>query len=145
MNSTRTAFPHVEVHDSFGAKDAEFRHLLASTGMTLREHFAGLAMQGMVSSIHNEEAFDRFRAHAAAQGMTVSQWIARDSFKQADAMLAAGEQTNELERLRAERDALARAALAWWEGELDAQGDEFVRHDTTPEFVTLAIATGVEP
>lgn len=58
-------------------------------GMTLRDYFAAKAMQGMVSSITDEDGYDRFRAHAAAQGLSVSQWIARDSYKQADAMLEA--------------------------------------------------------
>lgn len=141
MNKDRTAYPHGEVHDSFGAKGLEFRHLLASTGMTLREHFAGLAMQGMVSSIHTEAGYLRLRSMAAEHGLTVSQWIARDSFKQADAMLAADEQPSELERITAERDTMARAILQWWEDHQAGMGPI----SGEPEFVAMAIETGVEP
>lgn len=113
----------------------------------LRQHYAGLAMQGMVSSIHGEAGYQRLRFMAQQEDMSVGQWIARDAFKQADAMLAAGEQTNELERLRAERDALARAILQWWDEWKDDGGLDGVLHlnGGEPEFVTVAIATGVEP
>lgn len=112
-----------------------------------RRHYAGLAMQGMVSSIHDERGYDRLKLHAQVEGLTVSQWIARDSFKQADAMLAAGEQVNELERLRGERDAMARSILAWWEQAV-ASGDGGEGGQLFPEepaFVTQAIALGIEP
>ena len=58
-------------------------------GMSLRDWFAGRAMQGIVSSIDSEDNYLRLRNHAMADGLTVSQWIARDAYKQADAMLAA--------------------------------------------------------
>jgi hypothetical protein len=58
------------------------------TGMSLRDYLAAKAMQGIVSSIDSEENYERLRGHAKAQGLTLSQWIARDSYKQADAMLA---------------------------------------------------------
>lgn len=111
-----------------------------------RRHYAGLAMQGMVSSIHDERGYDRLKLHAQVEGLTVSQWIARDSFKQADAMMAAGEQQSELERLTAERDAMARAILAWWdEWKDDGAIDGVCRNGEEPEFVTQAIALGIEP
>jgi hypothetical protein len=112
------------------------RRLLS--GMSMRQHYAGLAMQGMVSSIHSEEGYRRLRAIAADEGLTVSQWIARDSFKQADAMLSAGDQPGELERVTAERDTMARAILQWWEANQLDTGAE-------PAFVTQAIELGIDP
>lgn len=60
-------------------------------GMTLRDYFAAKAMQGIVSSIDGESNYDRLRTHAGRQAMTLSQWIARDAYKQADAMMIARE------------------------------------------------------
>ena len=60
-------------------------------GMTLRDYFAAKAMQGVVSSIATEDDYRRLSGHASASGLTVSEWIARDAFKQADAMLKARE------------------------------------------------------
>lgn len=144
----QSAYPHAEIHDSFSNLGSPQRHLVASTGMTLHQHYAGLAMQAMVSSIHNEEGFDRFRAHARAEGLSVSQWIARDSFKQADAMVAASEGQSELERVTAERDELARGVLEWWEEhqyDTVSDGQESRNlYDEEPGFVTAAIDTGVQ-
>lgn len=58
-------------------------------GMTLRDYFAAKAMQGIVSSIDGEDNYRRLRGHATDAGLSVSEWIARDSYKQADAMLKA--------------------------------------------------------
>lgn len=60
-------------------------------GASLRDYFAAAAMQGIVSSIDSEPNYQRLRGHAAALGLSVSQWIARDAYKQADAMIAARE------------------------------------------------------
>ena len=56
-------------------------------GMTLRDYFATAAMQGIVGSIDSEENYSRLRAHAKEIDLTVSQWIALNAYKQADAML----------------------------------------------------------
>lgn len=58
----------------------------------LRDEFAMAAMNGIVGSIDSEENYIRLRNHALAKGISLSQWIANDSYKQADAMLAAREQ-----------------------------------------------------
>lgn len=58
-------------------------------GLTKREYLAGLAMQAIVSSIDSEENYQRLKGHASARGLKVSQWIANDAVKQADAILAA--------------------------------------------------------
>lgn len=60
-------------------------------GMTLRDYFAAKAMQGIVSSIDGEANYQRLRGHATDAGLSVSEWIARDAYKQADAMLKARE------------------------------------------------------
>ena len=57
-------------------------------GMDLRDYFAANAMQGIVSSIDSEDNYQRLRGHASKGGLSVSEWIACDAYKQADAMLA---------------------------------------------------------
>ena len=58
-------------------------------GVCRRDWLAGLAMQGIVSSISSEVEYQRLRALAGS--MSVSQWIAKDAYKQADAMIAEGD------------------------------------------------------
>lgn len=67
------------------------RALMGERNDPLRDQFAGNAMQGIVSSIDSEENYVRLARHAQADGLKVSQWIAREAYKQADAMLAARE------------------------------------------------------
>ena len=83
------AFPAPDLgeHD-FGQRGAYW-------GMTLRDYFAAKAMQGIVSSIDGEDNYRRLRGHAAAAELSVSEWIARDAYKQADAMLKAREVKHE--------------------------------------------------
>ncbi len=73
--------------DAAGALSGQyFQH----AGLTKRELFAAMAMQGIVSSIHSEYEYQRIRSLAQASGLsTVSEWIARDACKQADALLSA--------------------------------------------------------
>ena len=71
-----------------------YRHRANYPGMELRDYFAAKAMQGVVSSIATEDDYRRLSGHASASGLTVSEWIARDAFKQADAMLKAREVKN---------------------------------------------------
>ena len=53
----------------------------AFPGMSLRDHYAGLAMQAkMASSLPNE-------IPDAVKGSTVGQWIAQQAFFMADAMI----------------------------------------------------------
>lgn len=113
----------------------------------LRRHYAGLAMQGMVSSIHDEKAYDRMRYWAQLEGLTVSRWIARDSFKQADAMLAEDDKASELERVTKERDELALLVLGWWEDHQDAtySQDNPGPYVDEPAMVTAALAIGDQP
>lgn len=61
-------------------------------GMSLRDYFAAKAMQGMVASIDSQENLDRLRSWSKSQGMSLSEFIARDSYKQADAMIAVREE-----------------------------------------------------
>ncbi len=58
-------------------------------GMSLRDIFAAVTLHGMVSGINSEHDYQRLRGHAQAKGLSVSQWIAADAYKQADAMIAA--------------------------------------------------------
>lgn len=59
----------------------------------LRDQFAIAAMQGMVSTISSQVELDRLRAWANQNGQTLSQFIASDAYKQADAMLAEREKS----------------------------------------------------
>ncbi|WGH24498.1 hypothetical protein EAb13_CDS0080 [Acinetobacter phage EAb13] len=56
---------------------------------TIRDHFAGLAMQGMLASIEDQTQLDRLRDWARKNNQTLAEFIASDSYKQADAMIAA--------------------------------------------------------
>ena len=73
------------------SNEADGPTVMPHVGMTLRDYFAAKAMQGIVSSIDGEANYQRLRGHAAGAGLSVSEWIARDAFKQADAMLKARE------------------------------------------------------
>lgn len=53
----------------------------------LRDKFAMAAMQGMVLTIDSQQELDRLRSWANQNGMTLSEFIAADSYKQADAMM----------------------------------------------------------
>lgn len=55
----------------------------------LRDDFAGRVSAAMVGTIANDLDYERIKAIAASFGMTSSQWIAREAYKQADALIAA--------------------------------------------------------
>jgi hypothetical protein len=55
---------------------------------SLRDYFAVTISHGIVSSIRSEADYRRLRELGYPLGLTVSQWIARDAYKQADALLA---------------------------------------------------------
>jgi hypothetical protein len=66
------------------------RSLDASSGMTLRDHFAGLAMQGHYRSCYGYDDFQD--ARDIGMGAITMQSIAEQSYAMADAMLKAREQ-----------------------------------------------------
>lgn len=53
----------------------------------LRDFFASKAMQAMLTGIDTDKKFLRYRSIAKEKGLSVSEWIAQDSYKQADAMI----------------------------------------------------------
>ncbi|MCC4613642.1 hypothetical protein LL963_16345 [Xanthomonas campestris pv. esculenti] len=55
--------------------------------LTKREEFAKAAMQGIVGS-QTEDSYNRLSRAAVMHGMEVSEWIAHESVKQGDALLA---------------------------------------------------------
>lgn len=59
-----------------------------SVGMTLRDWHAGNVAAAIVGSISSEDGYRRLRDLAAEDCLTVSEWIAREAGKQADALLA---------------------------------------------------------
>jgi len=63
-------------------------------GASLRDYFAAKAMQGIVGSISSEEGYLRLVDIAHQNDCArVSEWIAKDAYKQADAMLKARERS----------------------------------------------------
>ena len=58
-------------------------------GLTKRELFAYGAMRAIVSSIDGEMNYQRLKNLAMSEGLKVSEWIARDACKQADALIKA--------------------------------------------------------
>ena len=57
-------------------------------GMSLHDRVAIEVTGAIVSSIDSEENYNRLQSHAAREAMTLSQWIAHEAFKQADAFIA---------------------------------------------------------
>lgn len=62
-------------------------------GMTKREMMAMHICAGISGSIDSEDCYRRIKIMAERCGVNVSQWIARDAVKQADALLAELERT----------------------------------------------------
>ena len=62
-------------------------------GLTKREMMTMHVCAEISGSIDSEECYQRMKAVATNCGISVSQWIARDAVKQADALLAELEQT----------------------------------------------------
>jgi predicted phosphoadenosine phosphosulfate sulfurtransferase len=56
-------------------------------GMSLRDYFAAKVMAAMLTGIDSDEKFCRYRNIALEKGISVSEWVAQDAYKQADAML----------------------------------------------------------
>lgn len=52
-----------------------------------RDYFATKTMQAMIASIDSESTYQRLKHLANGKGLTVSQWIAKEAYKQADAMM----------------------------------------------------------
>jgi hypothetical protein len=64
-------------------------HAQARQGMTLRDYFAAKCCAAMVSTIRDDRDYDRLREIADAHDLdSVSEFFAREAYKQADAMLA---------------------------------------------------------
>lgn len=58
-------------------------------GMSLRDYFAAKIAAAMVSTITDDAGYTRLRDLGASHGLGLSEWIATESYKQADAMLKA--------------------------------------------------------
>lgn len=80
-NDGGPAFPqpnHIVEHDSQGRVEA--RNWMQDSGMTLRDWFAGMALQGLLSA--NPQCPD------AVSEENVDSVIAREAYRSADAMIA---------------------------------------------------------
>lgn len=83
------AFPQPCTENGYAA-NSPFE--VAGGGMTLRDYFAAKFCAAMVSTIRDDRDYDRLRVIAEAHDLNcVSQFFAREAYKQADAMLAARE------------------------------------------------------
>ncbi|QHJ81958.1 MAG: hypothetical protein [Caudoviricetes sp.] len=54
----------------------------------LRAELAGSIAAAIISTIKDDEDYWRLKHLAGASGLSVSQWVAKDSVKQADALMA---------------------------------------------------------
>ncbi|AHX12908.1 hypothetical protein CH75_06245 [Dyella jiangningensis] len=78
------AFPvNPKAHE---CSDAEY---MALRGMSLRDYFAAKIASAMVSTITDDAGYTRLRDLGSSHGLGLSEWIASESYKQADAMLKA--------------------------------------------------------
>ena len=81
INDGGPAFPFpVPTFDTNGCK---IGHSTEQPGMTLRDHFAGLAMQGMLAGISPIERINLFSGHSGNEP-----YLAAASYRIADAMIA---------------------------------------------------------
>lgn len=64
-----------------------YSNTYSTGGLTIREHFASLSMAAMVSSIDGQPNYARIKALATQEGIKTSEWIAKESIKQADALI----------------------------------------------------------
>lgn len=76
MENKEKAFPILDPNGSY-----------YNPGMDLRDYFAAKVMQAMITGIDSDEKFLRYRSIAKEKGLSVSEWISQDAYKQADAML----------------------------------------------------------
>lgn len=60
-------------------------------GITIREHYAGLALQAVIAALVKDENMAAVGMAAERKGITVKLQIAHVAFEYADAMIAAGE------------------------------------------------------
>jgi hypothetical protein len=89
-NTKNTGGPAFPVVLDGETASAERMHPIVSQGMTLRDHFAGLAMQGIMSSETEGNGL-----MSAMQGTQREQWMLENavySYAWADAMIKAREQ-----------------------------------------------------
>lgn len=91
-NADMPAMPIIDDEQSFPIDGEKYGKSLSSgrfaVGMTKREMIAMHICSAITGSIHDEECYLRIKAMSDRCGVKVSEWIARDAVKQADALLA---------------------------------------------------------
>ncbi|MND60596.1 hypothetical protein D3C80_518280 [compost metagenome] len=85
VNTGGPAYPYVIVTKSDGATGAPIQHEV-SVGMTLRDHFAGIAMGALYSNGQTQAIMSRC---AKYDGVAATTYAAKASYEIADAMIAA--------------------------------------------------------
>ena len=85
--------PAMPVFDSSGCPSLYGDDGVGAKGLTKREMMAMHICAGISGSIDSEDCYRRIKIMAERCGVNVSQWIARDAVKQADALLAELERT----------------------------------------------------
>lgn len=83
------AFPHISELKSFNLDGSCIARQLTSGGMTVRQHFASLAMQGLLA---NRLALIAAKESGEENGITPRSVIAREAVENADALIAALEE-----------------------------------------------------
>lgn len=82
---TKPAFPesHFFNHPTYGPQ-----HIVYEPGLTKREYFAAIAMQGQISRLSNEEMFLAAGDAARMRNMRLDQFVAETAVQYADTLLA---------------------------------------------------------
>ena len=89
-NADMPAMP-VSITDNQEVQAPYYAH--SASGLTKREMMAMHICAEIAGSIDSEECYQRIKLMASNCGLNVSQWIARDAAKQADALLEELERT----------------------------------------------------
>ena len=84
--------PATPVFDSSG-NTMRYGSDMYADGLTKREMIAMHICSAITGSIHDEACYLRIKSMSDRCGIKVSEWIARDAAKQADALLAELERT----------------------------------------------------
>ena len=89
-NSDMPAMPQAATSDGYGCSYNGLDPCVGGVpiGLTKREMIAMHICSAITGSIHDEECYLRIKAMSDRCGVKVSEWIARDAVKQADALLA---------------------------------------------------------
>lgn len=93
-----STFPQVKsdyYQPDYGGEPGRLTNVYSEGGLTKREWFAGLAMQGILTTLSSDKANDAFMLGAKASNRTPEQAMAAVAVMQADALIAELERKEE--------------------------------------------------